>query len=424
MTTNIIAKSKKRLKEEILEYIRAEVAKGHYPTFMEIEEKFRTNMRTHFSGIRVAYDLAGIPYKREPNPFLKYEKEEKLTAISVKIFRKMSYLIEKISIGPQGSGPDIILKNRNEKLIPVEIKAYHRFGKIKEKQSDKFSKYFRNEIAQLLEYEMQLKSPYGYLVTSTDRKTFRHADPRIRILFSKDIKKLLIEYGMKNELNTLNWIREKASLTETEEKIKAIRNAIVAFVKKEIEDGKYVNKREIQARFKIDLRSYFNSMKEVYQAGGVDPYALSHARMGGQIDKEILKKRIVRYVRRKAGEGNPPTYKEIQRRFQCLPKAFFRGGIREICELAGVCYDRKFATKTPEEKKEMRKRIVDFVKTEAKRKHFPTWREIQNSLSINILHYFDGIQEIYLAAGVVMHPEKGLKVSSSLNATKGPQSSG
>jgi hypothetical protein len=409
MTANITAKSKNGLKEEILEYIRAEVAKGHYPTFMEIEEKFRTNMRTHFSGIRDAYELAGIPYKREPNLFLKYEKEEKLTAISVKIFRKMGYLIEKTSIGPQGSGPDIILKNKNEELIPVEIKAYHRFGKIKEKQSDKFSKYFRNEIAQLLEYGMQLKSPYGYLVTSTDKKTFQHTNPRIRVLFSKDIKKLLIEYGMKNELNTLDWIREKASLTETEEKIKAIRNAIVAFVKKEIEDGKYVNKREIQAKFKIDVRSYFKSMKDLYQAVGVDPYILFHARMGGQIDKNILKKRILEYVRRKSKEGNQPTYREIQRTFQCLPKPFFLGGIREIYESAGIPYARKFATKTSEEKKEMQRKIVNYVKTKAKKGYFPTWRDLQNEFRINILHYFRGMQEIYTTSGVNLPNRKGLK---------------
>lgn len=409
MTTNITVKSKKLLKEEILEYIRAEVAKGHYPTFMEIEEKFRTNMRTHFSGIRDAYELAGIPYKREPNPFLKYEKEEKLTAISVKIFRKMGHLIEKTSIGPQGSGPDIILKSKSGELIPVEIKAYHRFGKIKEKQSDKNSKYFRNEIAQLLEYEMQLKSPYGYLVTSTDRKTFQHTDPRIRILFSKDIKKLLIEYGMKNELNTLDWIREKASLTETEEKIKAIRNAIVTFVQKKIENEQYVSKREIQAKFKIDLRSYFKNMKDLYQRVGVDPYSLSHARMGGQIDKDILKKRIIDYVRRKVGEGNYPTYKEVQRTFQCLPKPFFPSGIREIYESAEIPYARKFATKTPEEKKAIRQQIVDYVRFEAKQGNLPKWRDIQNKFGINILHYFEGMREIYTASGVKMLRRKGLK---------------
>jgi len=409
MTTNITAKSKKSLKEEILEYIRAEVAKGHYPTFMEIEEKFRTNMRTHFSGIRDAYELAGIPYKREPNPFLKYEKEKKLTAISVKIFRKMGYLIEKISIGPQGSGPDIILKNKNERLIPVEIKAYHKFGKIKEKQTDKISKYFRNEIAQVLKYELQLKSPYGYLVTSTDRKTFQHTDPRIRILFSKDIKKLLIEYGMKNELNTLDWIREKASLTETEEKIKTVRDAVVAFVKKKIDDGTYVNKREIQARFKIDLRSYFKNIKDLYQTVGVDPYDLSHARMGGQIDKDLLKKRIIEYMRIKVREGNYPTYKEIQRTFQCLPKPFFPGGIREMYESAGIPYARKFATKTSEEKKAMQQQIINYIKFEVKQGNLPTWRDIQNKFRINILHYFRGIREIYATSGVKLPNRKGLK---------------
>jgi len=72
MTTNFAARSKKRLKKQILEYIRTNVAKGHYPTFMEIEEKFHTNMRTHFSGILDAYEQAGIAYKRDPNPFLNY----------------------------------------------------------------------------------------------------------------------------------------------------------------------------------------------------------------------------------------------------------------------------------------------------------------------------------------------------------------
>jgi len=38
--------------------------------------------------------------QREPNQFLKYEKEKKLTSISVKVFRKIGYTIEKVSIGP------------------------------------------------------------------------------------------------------------------------------------------------------------------------------------------------------------------------------------------------------------------------------------------------------------------------------------
>jgi hypothetical protein len=409
MTTNFAARSKKRLKKQILEYIRTNVAKGHYPTFMEIEEKFHTNMRTHFSGILDAYEQAGIAYKRDPNPFLNYEKEKKLTRISVKILRKMGYLIEKVSIGPQGSGPDIILKNRNQELIPVEIKAYHRFGKIKDQQPDKYSEYLRNEVAQLLEYERRLKSPYGYLITSTDRKKLGQTDPKIRILFSKDLKKLLIEYQMENELKTIDWIRETTSSTETEEKIKTMRNMIILFVKKEIEEGKYVNKLEIQAKFKIDLRSYFKSTKEIYHIIGVDPYTLAHARMGGQIDKNILKKRIIEYVGRKYKEGNQPTYKEIQKTLQCLPKSFFPGGIREIYELAGISYASKFANKSPEEKKEMQQKIVNYVKAEANKGHFPTWRDLQNEFRINISYYFEGMREIYLASNLHLSKRKGLR---------------
>lgn len=347
--------------------------------------------------------------REKPDPFLKYEREQKLARIAVKIFQKMGYTIAKISIGPRGSGPDLILKNKNGDSIPAEIKAYRKFGKIKWKQHDMFSRYFGDEIAQLLEYETQLKSPYGYLVTSTDRKTFQHVDQSIRILFSKDIRKLLIEYEMKEELRTLDWIRETPSLSSMDEKIRIMQNTIKDFVKKELERGKYVSKREIQAKFKIDLRSYFKSMKDVYQAVGVDPYVLSHARMGGQIDKEILKKRIVEYIRRKAKEGNHPTYKEIQRRFQCLPKLFFSGGVREMYESAGISYTRKFATKTSEEKKEMRQEVVNYIRAEAKDGRFPTWRDIQRKFGISILHYFEGMREIYATSGVKLPNRKGLK---------------
>lgn len=409
MTTNIATKSKEHLKQSILEYIKSEATKGHYPTFMEIEEKFHTNMRTHFSRIQEAYWLAHIPYKREPNQFLKYEKERKLADISVKIFRKMGYTIEKVSIGPRGSGPDVVLKDENGILIPVEIKAYQKFGKIKDVDGDAFSHYFTNEIMQLRQYEMQLKSPYGYLVTSTDRKSFQYVDRRIKVLFSKHIRKLLIKYGMKRELETLDWIRDTPVLAEKERKIKAMQKSILDYVKKKLNEGNYVSKREIQAKFKVDLRSYFRTMKDAYLAAGVDPYSLSHARMGGQIDKEILKKRIVSYVRKETKKGNYPTYKEIQRRFQCLPKAFFPGGIREVYELAEVPYARKFATKTPKEKEEMKKKILNYIKTEAQNGYFPTWRDVQNKFKVNILHYFKGMQEIYLMSKVTLLPRKGLK---------------
>lgn len=409
MTTNITTKSKELLKESILEYIRSGAAKRHYPTFMEIEEKFHTNMRTHFSGIQEAYWLASVPYKREPNQFLKYEKERKLTDISVNVFRKMGYSIEKVSIGPRGSGPDVILRNGNGNLIPVEIKAYQKFGKIKDFDGDAFSHYFRNEIKQLQEYETRLKSPYGYLVTSTDRKSFQSTNQRIKILFSKDIRKLLIAYGMKKELKTLDWIRETPILAGKERKIKAVRKSILNYVKKKLSEGNYVSKREIQAKFKVDLRNYFKTMKDVYHAAGTDPYSLSHARMGGQIDKEILKKRIVSYVRKEEKKDNYPTYKEIQKRFQCLPKVFFQGGVREMYELAGIPYAKKFATKTPKEKDEMKKKILDYIRTEAQKGYFPTWRDIQNKFKISILHYFKGIREIYLASKVAMSPRKGLK---------------
>lgn len=80
--------------------------------------------------------------------------------------------------------------------------------------------------------------------------------------------------------------------------------------------------------------------------------------------------------------------------------------------MAGISYIGKFAVKTSDEKKEMRQKIVDYVKTESKKGHFPTWRDIQDKFRINILHYFTGIREIYAMSGVALANRKGLTESS------------
>ena len=255
----------------------------------------------------------------------------------------------------------------------------------------------------------QLKSPYGYLVTSTDRKPSQKMNQGTRILFARDLRRLLMKYGIREALKTLDWIREVPIFAEKERKIKAMRESVLNYVKKGLSKGRYVSKREIQAKFRIDLRSYFKSMKALYQTVGVDPYSLSHARMSGQIDKEILKKRMVSYVKREAKKGNYPTYKEIQRRYRCLLTSFFPEGIRELYKLAGIPYAKKFAAKTPKEKNEMRQKIVNYIKREVQKGSYPTWRDIQNKFRINILHYFRGMREIYKASEVEIPSRKGLK---------------
>jgi len=63
ITPNITAESRRKLRKNLLRYIKSEAKKGLYPTHTELEKKFHTNIRTHFSGIEEAYRLANVPYK-------------------------------------------------------------------------------------------------------------------------------------------------------------------------------------------------------------------------------------------------------------------------------------------------------------------------------------------------------------------------
>ena len=393
----------------ILEYVRSEVKRGYYPTYMELDEKFHTNIRDLFSGIREVYFLAGVKYKRDPNPFMKYEKEEKLVNICIALFKKQEYKIEKVSIGPsRACGPDIILKDSSDRLIPVEVKAYHRFGKIGTDKDGKHS-YLRNEFKQVRGYIEKLGSSYGFLVTSTNINVAKKIPENINLLLERDLRRMLVKEGMEKELEILDWIKNTHTSYDKKEIVKSMQKRILNYVEAELKKEGYVGRRELCKKFKIGLYAYFPNMKAIYQRLGVDPYSLPTHRMGGKSDNRILRERILNFVDVEVKMGNYPTYKEIQRRFHCLPKLYFPGGIREIYNLVGVPYNRKFANKTPKEKVEIRKEVIKYVRKESKKEHYPRYDEIKNNFEIGIENYFKGgIREIYDLAGVDLPSRQGL----------------
>jgi len=388
-------RDRKELKEKILNYIRAKVRQGFYPTHDEINERFHTNIE---GSIRKLYKLAEIEYKRDPNPFLRYKKEKALAQIVEKLFPKLGYKIKSISIGPsKPNGADIIVEDKTKQLIPVEIKAFQKFGKIGQA---KHSPYIRNEFLQVNRYIQNLHSPYGYLVTSTDRKTFDKSPSNIKILFGKDLKRLLLQFKMYQELKNLDWIRN-SSISYGKEKIyKKIRNKILKYVKNKFNRGKYVTKREIFSRFKVNPESYFpEGMKRIYKALNVNPESIPNYRMSRNFDKEKFKKSIIDFVVEEVKKGHFPTHKEIQRRFRCLVKLHFLGGIREIAKLVGVKYNRKFATKTPEERELIRQKIIKYTIWRLQNGFYPGYRDIESKFRINFQYYFKNPGELYQKAG-------------------------
>jgi len=198
-------------------------------------------------------------------------------------------------------------------------------------------------------------------------------------------------------------------IDKTKQTIK-IRNKIIKFVNSRLKNNIYTSKRDIEKNFGINISTYFNSIIEIYKNSDIDISTLARARMGGNIDKEVMRNRILDFFREEVKKGHYPTYKEIQRTFDCLPKLFFPGGIREIYNLLELEYDRSFAVKTVEEKEKIKKEIIKFVRKSQKQNSKPTYRDIKNKFKIGIDNYFEnGIREIYKEAGIELEARKGLR---------------
>jgi len=388
-------RDKEKLRKQIIKYIQSQAKKGFYPTHDEINEKFHTSTK---GPIRELYKLAKTEYKRDPNPFLRYKKEKKLVDIALKLFSKLGYRIKSISIGPsKPSGADIIVENNQKRLIPVEIKAFQKFGKIGHAKN---SPYIRNEFLQLKRYIKDLNSPYGYLITSTDRKAFKSLPTDIKILFGRDLKRLLLKFKMYKELKDLDWIRNSSISHGKEEMYKKIHDKILEYVRTKFKKDKYISRREIFKKFRVNPDSYFpKGTKQIYEEIGLNPELIPNYRMSRNFNKGKFKKRIIAFVKEENKKGRFLTYKEIQRKFRCLPKLFFLGGIREIAELAGIKYNRKFATKTPEEKELIRQKVLKYTVQKLRNGFYPGYRDIESKFHINFQYYFRNPEELYQKAG-------------------------
>jgi len=161
-----------------------------------------------------------------------------------------------------------------------------------------------------------------------------------------------------------------------------------------------VGEREIFKRFKVKPESYFpEGMRGIYKKLNMDPELIPNYRMSRRFNKRKFKQRIITFVKEEIKKGHFPTHKEIQRKFRCLIKLYFPGGIREIANLSGIKYNRKFANKTPEERRMMKNKILEYVKRKLKSGYYPTYRDIRTGFQIDFRNYFRNINAMYKEAG-------------------------
>ena len=142
-----------------------------------------------------------------------------------------------------------------------------------------------------------------------------------------------------------------------------------------------------------------SAKRRVWWKRGVEDHILKQNRGNEKIREQILS-----HIRRETKKGQYPTYTKIVEKFRKNPYNYFQGGMKDIYHLAGV--------KTKKEIK--RERILDYIRTSGKRRHYPSYDEICTILHTNVDTFFTSIKEAYEIAGV--HYPRVVKKSTKIPA--------
>jgi hypothetical protein len=109
-----------------------------------------------------------------------------------------------------------------------------------------------------------------------------------------------------------------------------------------------------------------------------------------RLEKETIKKEILNFVKKEAENSYFPTYAKLCTQFKRDPENYFKGGMKEIYQCAGV--------KT--KKEVMREKILDYVRSSVRNNHFPSYDEINKTFHLNLDTYFISIIDVYKKAGI------------------------
>lgn len=265
----ILKKRIENRKKEIAKFIKYNVKQGIYVGHREITERLKLNLGTYFPGIKEAYGYAGIKYKKDPNPLISLEKQEKLRKISLRILKKLGFLIVK----KRSTHEDVCVKDNKGNIIPVELKAY-RHSSFFPNKLPYLNRDKKNEIEQVRGYMEKYDSPYGIIFTTTDKIMIK-IPKDIKLFKASDILNLIQKFGFKDLLEDFNWIRNTYTSETKSIKMNERRRKIIGFFKKGCEKSKPPSMYDIQREFNIDIRTYFpGRMKELYQRCNVQlpPY--------------------------------------------------------------------------------------------------------------------------------------------------------
>ena len=188
-----------------------------------------------------------------------------MTNIAIKLFEYKGYKINKISILDGNKKEDLLLKNNCGSEIPVEIKAYHKTISLPNRLVY-LKRPYQNEYSQLRDYIQKLNSPYGYLVTSTQKIVSKpNKEDKIIIIDGHSLRNFLVECKQRHLIKLLNWVQNTYNSENKNILRDKKRLEIINYLRKNYKKGILIKRIKLEKEFHIDLRTYFNSPKDPYK---------------------------------------------------------------------------------------------------------------------------------------------------------------
>jgi hypothetical protein len=236
-------------RKSIKELIKQSVKEGFYPSVHYLQSTLSLSFYNLYDNILEAYSDAGISYERISPIILGKNKERAFTQIIKELFQRMGYIIERISIESKETfnrGADMTLVDKEGNTFLVEIKAYHKDYCITHREFEQLQHYLETEGLQ----------KGIFVTTSISQKCLCE---NIRFMNGQSIISLLQKYDLSHYIPTIKWVQEsRVNSKEKQVHDSQIRAKIIDYVKFQ---DKMPTKKEIEKKFKLDLRTYFGKVK-------------------------------------------------------------------------------------------------------------------------------------------------------------------
>lgn len=288
------------METELVEFLRQESLKGHFPSRRELENTFHLHFGKSFGGIRGLYEKAGVGYRPQRNQATKYEKATLFTAIVLELLPKLGLVASKVR-GVHEQGVDILALNKEQKRVGVELKAYTWFEMVKQRNIEQLKRFIAAE-----------NLDRCFLLTTTDRimKSIS-LQPNITIVSYNALVKLADE----KQVEKLNSIRSKSVNEESLWKEQK-RQEIIRYAKQLVVQGERPSMQRLNNDLHIELPSYFKNIREFYRQAGISlPSDLWGGHRGRrELDSTVLNQ-FLAYIQEEVQKGRYPGGVDIGKKF-------------------------------------------------------------------------------------------------------------